>query len=153
MRFCTCERSWSDSGAFLIPREHASMCDSMAARGFALRSCLGDVMAFAIRTLQLYETAKYRGLQIKPATSKAKKADLGTNVLPDARLRAFRAACRIVTLGELKPDSIDDNGDDESNKVSILFLHYVGTTSFGSSGHSCRWTNLLESWRLKGDRA
>ena len=73
-----------------------------------------------MRTLWLQETVKIRGLQIKQVTSEANKADLGTKVLPEARLPPLRAACGIVAPGEAKPDSFDDNSVDELNNLDSL---------------------------------
>ena len=76
------------------------LCDLVAARGIAQRSGLGKVKELAIRTLWPQQTVKNRGLQVKSVTSKANKSHCSTKVLPEALLRAMRAACGIVTPGE-----------------------------------------------------
>ena len=76
------------------------LCGLVAARGIAQRSRLGKVKELAIRTLWPQQTVKNRGLQVKPVTSKENKSHCSTKNLPEARLRAMRAACGIVTPGE-----------------------------------------------------
>ena len=76
------------------------LCDLVAARGIAQRSGLGKVKELAISTLWPQQTVKNRGLQVKSVTSKANKSHCSTKDLPEALLRAMRAACGIVTPGE-----------------------------------------------------
>ena len=75
------------------------LCGLVAARGIAQRSGLGKVKELAIRTLP-QQTVKNRGLQVKSVTSKENKSHCSTKNLPEARLRAMRAPCGIVTPGE-----------------------------------------------------
>ena len=74
------------------------LCDLVAARRIAQRSGLGKELA--ISTMWPQQTVMNRGLQVKSVTSKANKSHCSTKVLPEARLRAMRAACGIVTPGE-----------------------------------------------------
>ena len=74
------------------------LCGLVAARGIAQRSGLGKELA--ISTLWPQQTVKNRGLQVKSVTSMANKSHCSTKDLPEARLRAMRAACGIVTPGE-----------------------------------------------------
>ena len=80
--------------------------DSVAARGIAQRAGLGKVRALAVKTLWLQEVVRERGLQIKSSASKGNKADLGTKVLPVARLNTLRQACGIVVPGELSKHTV-----------------------------------------------
>ena len=54
-----------------------------------------------MKTLWLQEVVRERGIQIKSIASKGNKADLGTKVLPVARLITLRRACGIMIPGEL----------------------------------------------------
>ena len=83
-------------------------CDLVAAPGIAQRAGLGKVKALAVKTLWLQEVVRERELQIKSIASKADKADLGTKVLPVARLNALWGACGIVVLGRMSKDA-DEN--------------------------------------------
>ena len=62
---------------------------------------LGKVKALPVKTLWLQEVVPERGLQIKSIASKGNKADLGTKMLPMARLNTLRGACGIVVPREL----------------------------------------------------
>ena len=63
------------------------------------------------KTLWPQEVVRERGLQIKSIASKANKADLGTKVLPVARLNALRGACGIVVPGELSKDAVESENE------------------------------------------
>ena len=82
-------------------------CDSVAARGIAQRAGLEKVKALAVKTLWLQEVVRERRLQIKSLASKGDKADLGTKVLPVARLNTLRGACGIVVPGELPKHTVE----------------------------------------------
>ena len=86
-------------------------CDSAAARGIAQRAGLGKVKALAVKTLWSQEVVRERGLQIKSIASKANKADLGTKVLPVARLNALRGACGIVVPREMSKDAVESENE------------------------------------------
>ena len=74
-------------------------CDSVAPRGIAQRAGLGKVKALAVKTLWLQEVVCERRPQIKSMASKVNKADLGTEVLPMARLKHT-----VESENELDPD-------------------------------------------------
>ena len=76
-------------------------CDSVAARGIAQRAGLERVKALAVKTLWLQEIVRERGPQFKSIASKGNNADLGTKVLPVARLNTLRGERGIVGPGEL----------------------------------------------------
>ena len=82
-------------------------CDSVAARGIAQRAGLGKVKALAVKTLWLQEAVREIGLQIKSIASKGNKADLGTKVLPVARLSTLRGACGIEAAGEVSKRTVE----------------------------------------------
>ena len=63
--------------------------------------CDGEPATVAFRE-KLKERIPRQDSQAYPAKSKANRADLSTIA------RALRGACRIVTPGEAKPDSIDE---------------------------------------------
>ena len=71
------------------------------------RAGLGKVKALAVKTLWLQEVIRERGPQIKSIASKGNKADLGTKVLPVARLNTLRGACGIVVPGELSKHTVE----------------------------------------------
>ena len=83
----------------------------MAARGIAQRVGLEKVKALAVKTLWLQEVVRDRGLQIKTIASKGNKADLGTKVLPVARLNTLRRACGVVVPGELSKHTVEIETD------------------------------------------
>ena len=87
------------------------LCDSVDARGSEQRAGLGKVRTLAVETW-LQEVLRERGLQIKSKSSKANTADLGTKVLPVARLNALRVACGIGVLGGRLTESVEDENDD-----------------------------------------
>ena len=87
-------------------------CDSVAARRIAQRAGLVKVKALAVKTLWLQEVVCERGLQIKSISSKANKADSGTQVLLVARLNTLRAACGIVVLGGMLSGNVEDENND-----------------------------------------
>ena len=86
-------------------------CDSVAARGIAQGAGLEKVKALAVKTLWLQEVVRDRGLQIKTIASKGNKADLGTKVLPVARLNTLRGACGVVVPGELSKHTVESETD------------------------------------------
>ena len=88
--------------------EHDPLLRLSACARHCAESWLGKVKALAVKTLWLQEVGRERGLQIKSIASKGNKADLGTKVLPVARLRCC-GTWRIVKLTvesetELDPD-------------------------------------------------
>ena len=90
-------------------------CDSVAARGIAQRAGLVKVKALAVKTLWLQEVVRERGPQIKSIASKGSKADLGTKVLPVARLNTSLGACGIVVPGELSKPTVDSENELDPN--------------------------------------
>ena len=84
-------------------------CDSVAARGIPQRAGLGKIKALAVKTLWLQEVFRERGLQIKSIASKGRKADLGTKVLPVARLNTWQGACGVLVPGELSKHTEERN--------------------------------------------
>ena len=89
-------------------------CDSVAARGIAQRAGLEKVKALAVKTLWLQEVRE-RGLQIKSIAAKGNKANLGTNVLPVARLNMLRGARGIVVPGELSKHAVESETELDSD--------------------------------------
>ena len=83
-------------------------CDSVAARGIAQRAGLGMLKTLAVKTLWLQEVVRERGLQVKSIASKGNNADLGTKVLPVARLNTLRRACGMVVPGERSNPTVED---------------------------------------------
>ena len=67
----------------------------------------GKLKARAVKTLWLQEVVRERGLQINSIASKENKGDLGTKVLPVARLNTLRGACGIVVPGELANHTVE----------------------------------------------
>ena len=55
-----------------------------------------------MKTLWLQEVVRERELEIKSIGSKANMADLGTKVLPLARLNALRGVCGIVVCRRMQ---------------------------------------------------
>ena len=70
-----------------------------------------QVTALTVKTPWLQEVVRETGLQTKLIASKANKADLGTKVLPVARLSALRGACGIVVPGELSRDVVESENE------------------------------------------
>ena len=83
-------------------------CDSAVARGIAQRTGLEKLKALAVKTLWLQEVVRERGLQVKSIASNGNNSDLGTKLLPVARLNPLRRAIGIVVPGELSNPTVED---------------------------------------------
>ena len=112
------EERWNGGAALAIhsgtlrQSEHDPFWNSVAARGIAQRAGLVKIKALDVKTLRLQEVVRGEKITDQVDSLKANKAELGTKVLPVAKLNALRAACGIVVHGGMLNESGEDENDD-----------------------------------------
>ena len=80
----------NDPGALWIQSEHDPSLRLSGCTRHCAESWIGNVKALAVKTLWLQEVVRERRRLIKSIASKRNKVDLGTKVLPVARLNTLR---------------------------------------------------------------
>ena len=101
----------NDSGTFRIQCQHHPFLRLGGCEGHCAESWTGESQGTGSENAMVARGCSREGLQIKSIASKANKADLGTKVLPVARLNALRGACGIVVPGEMSRDAVESENE------------------------------------------
>ena len=96
------------AGSFRVQSEHDTILRLCGSAWDCAACWIAKGQGLACGDAWVRGIVRDRGLQIKSVSSKAKHEDLGTKVLPVAKLNALQAACGIVVFGEPACEPINE---------------------------------------------